>query len=294
MHRNLHDRMKAMRADRLSSLLCRVSSARRSSPKRAIAVARLLKLGFDRHTAQQKGIGNDNERRLAAMNKGATMRHWLLAISLTILGGGMSAEAGLFGFGGDSWKEEVLLHDGQKIIVERSQTYGGRHEIGQSQPIKEHTISFTLPQSKKPITWTSEYSKDIGRTNFNLLAVHVMNGTPYLVASPNLCLSYNKWGRPNPPYVFFKYDAKAWQRIPLSEFPAEFKTINVALDIRGREVEELTRIGLVPAEKIKALNAYTEIPEYKTILREALSREKCPQYPSGPKAPFPITPAPPK
>src|ERR1022692_3793360 len=111
------------------------------------------------------------------------------------------------------WKEEVLLHDGQKIIVSRSQSYGGQHEIGQPSPIKTHTISFLLPNSNTTITWTSEYGEELGRTNFNLLAVHVLNGTPYIVASPNLCLSYNKWGRPNPPYVFFKNDGKDWQRI---------------------------------------------------------------------------------
>lgn len=124
---------------------------------------------------------------------------WLL------LGVSLNACAGLFGFGGDSWKEEVLLHDGQKMIVERSQSYGGRSEPGQSGPIKEHTIRFMLPGASQAISWTSEFGEDLGRTNFNLLAVHVLNGTPYVVAEPNLCLSYNKWGRPNPPYVFFKY-----------------------------------------------------------------------------------------
>ena len=37
-----------------------------------------------------------------------------------------NACAGLFGFGGDSWKEEVLLHDGAKIVVKRSLSYSGR------------------------------------------------------------------------------------------------------------------------------------------------------------------------
>lgn len=201
-----------------------------------------------------------------------TLQLWLQKIAksglLLMMGASMNADARLFGFGGDSWKEEVLLHDGSKIIVKRSQSYGGRGEIGQGAPIKEHTISFTLPNSSKTITWASEYSEDLGRTNFNLLAVHVLNGTPYLVASPNLCLSYNKWGRPNPPYVFFRYDDKAWQRIPLSEFPAEFKTINVALDIRGRQVEELVKMGFASADKVKTLNAHSEIPEFKTIMRE--------------------------
>lgn len=190
------------------------------------------------------------------------------------LGVSMSADAGLFGFGGDSWKEEVLLHDGSKIIVKRSQSYGGRHEIGQPSPIKEHTISFTLPGSRKVFTWTSEYGEDIGRANFNLLAVHVMNGTPYIVAEPNLCLSYNKWGRPNPPYVFFKYDVKAWQRIPLEEFPAEFKTINVALTLGGGDVEEMISLGLVPSENIKERNGRLKQPEYKTILREPLPQAR--------------------
>jgi len=186
----------------------------------------------------------------------------------------MSGCAQIGKFGDDSWKEEVLLHDGQKIIVKRSQSYGGRHEIGQSSPIKEHSIEFSLPGSNKSITWTSEYGEDIGRTNFNLLAVHVLNGTPYLVVEPNLCLSYNKWGRPNPPYVFFKYDGKTWQRIPLEEFPVEFKTINVALTLGGVDVAAMVRLGVVPSENIQRRNSRLKQPEYKTILREPLSKER--------------------
>jgi len=169
-----------------------------------------------------------------------------------------------------SWKEEVQLHDGSKIIVERSQSYGGRHEVGQSSPIKEHTITFSLPNSSKAISWTSEYGEDLGRANFNLLALHVLNGTPYLVTEPNLCLSYNKWGRPNPPYVFFKYDGKAWQRISLSEFPTEFKNFNLIIN-NGREedIDKLaSKLGYVAAEDVQKINSSLPQPEYKTILRE--------------------------
>lgn len=195
-----------------------------------------------------------------------------LLVAILIMGTSMNA-FGFLGFGGDSWKEEVLLHDGSKIVVERNQTRGGRREIGQSPPIKEHTISFKIPGSNKTITWTSEYGEDIGRSNFNLLAVHILNGTPYLVVEPNLCLSYNKWGRPNPPYVFFKYDGKIWQRIPLEEFPAEFKTINVAISTLA-DADKLTSLGFVSAEKIKELNHDVRQPEYKTILREPLAKER--------------------
>lgn len=194
-----------------------------------------------------------------------------LAIAALIAIYSLNACAGLFSVGGDNWKEEALLHDGQKIIVERSQTYGGRSEPGQpgSGPIKEHTIRFTLPGTSKSITWTSEYSQELGRTNFNLLALHVLKGIPYLVAEPNLCVSYNKWGRPNPPYVFFKYEGNAWQRIPLEQLPVEFKTINVAHNTLGQDAQDLVRMGLVSVEKIKEMNRSSN-PVYRGILREAL------------------------
>ena len=189
---------------------------------------------------------------------------------LLVMGASINADAGWFGFGGDSWKEEVLLHDGQKIIVKRSQSYGGRGEIGQGAPIKEHTISFTLPNSNKTIKWTSEYSDDVGRANFNLLALHILNGTSYVVADTNLCLSYNKWGRPNPPYVLFKFDGNAWQRIQMSELPMMFNTFNVVINLGSQYVEAMVKKGLVSAEEIRSRNSeLTQYPQYQTILREA-------------------------
>ncbi len=194
---------------------------------------------------------------------------WFFCLTALIVVTEMSAcVGGALPFERDSWQEEILLHDGSKMVITRSQTYGGRHEVGQPSPIKEHTISFTLPNTDKTIRWTSEYGEDLGRTNFHLLAVHVLNGTAYLVTEPNLCLSYNKLGRPNPPYVFFKYDDAAWQRIPLEEFPVEFRFINVALSLIGRQVANLVREGVISSEKINELNRHTVNPDHKTILRE--------------------------
>lgn len=208
------------------------------------------------------------------------MRHWHTSITkVKTLGAILTLALGLLACvtlpaqGADSWKEEVLLHDGQKMIVERSQTYGGRSEPGQSGPVKEHNIRFSVPGGSRFITWTSEYSQDIGRTNFNLLAVHVKDATPYIVAEPNLCLSYNKWGRPNPPYVFFKLEGDVWQRIALEQFPAEFTTINVAHNTVGRDAQTLVGMGTVPVEKVQAMNVSSN-PIYRSILREPLSKER--------------------
>lgn len=173
-------------------------------------------------------------------------------------------------FGADTWREEVLLHDGQKVIVERSQTYGGYHEIGQAMPVKEHTIRFTLPNSSKLLAWTSEYGEELGRTNFNLLALHIRDKTPYLVAEPNLCLSYNKWGRPNPPYVFFKHNGTEWHRGAIEDVPPEFRTINLIVNTsRLTEIQERSRsTGYVPFEAVAKVNENLRQPELKSILRE--------------------------
>lgn len=192
---------------------------------------------------------------------------------------------------GNTWTEEVMLHDGRKMIVQRSQSYGGRSEPGQSGPIGEHRISLKLPGSGQTVKWKSEYGPELGRTNFNLLAVHLLGGTPYIVASPNLCLSYNKWGRPNPPYVVFKYEQGKWQRIAFDALPTEFKTINVVLSIQKFQADELSAMGLISSEKVSELNRHLERPEDKTIVRTPLARDLCPQYASGPKAPHPIEPS---
>lgn len=200
---------------------------------------------------------------------------------------------GFMGFGDTAkWKEEVLLHDGRKIVVERWQKHGGRHEPGQEPDIKEHSITFTLPGTKQFIRWKDEYSEEIGRSNFKLVALHILNATPYIITTPRLCISYNKWGRPNPPYVIFKYERNAWKRIGLPELPIEFKNINLVITTSGDE-EELVKLGLASAEKVKELNSSLTQAEYKTIVRTQLNPGalgvSCPDWGSSrwtsPKAP---------
>ncbi len=182
----------------------------------------------------------------------------------------LSACAGRFGIGGDRWKEEVLLHDGQTIIVQRSQTYRGRFEPGGRAPVGEHTVRFVLPHGQREWSWTSEYGQGLGRTNFNLVAIHAKDGVPYIVNTPNLCLSYNKWGRPNPPYVIFKGEENGqWVRIPMEQLPLEFSTINVVVEPSNR-LQEMLSLGVVPQKKIQAFNKDLSSVENKTIVREPL------------------------
>ncbi len=192
-----------------------------------------------------------------------------MVISILTLGISMSANAGWFGFGGTSWKEEVLLHDGSKIIVTRTVARGGRHEIGQEPPIKEQSLTFVLPSTNDTVTWEDKFTEDIGGANFLPKLLDLHDGVAYLVAMPMGCLSYNKWGRPNPPYVIFKYQGKEWKRILLQELPVEIKTPNLIPSSPDDEAKKYGQ-GIVSAEAIKKMYEDYKQPEYKTILREAV------------------------
>ncbi len=174
-----------------------------------------------------------------------------------------------------SWKEEVLLHDGKKIIVTRTNTYDpqGLREPFQPDPLKESTLRFTVPGTKQTVTWKSDFGRGY-QDNLSLLLLDFMDGVPYIATHPKFCHGYNKWKRPNPPYVFFKYDSE-WKQIPLEQFPAEFKEANVVISPGPNEhvlkkIQEMTsNIGFVPIEKIKGLNRDSE-KDYRIIAREPI------------------------
>ena len=193
-----------------------------------------------------------------------------LAVLLMMMGVSMSADAGSYGLGSTSWKEEVLLHDGSKVLVERSVELGGRHELGQKPPIKEQSLTFTLPSTDERVTWQDHYSEDVGSSNFNPLLLEIVNGTPYVLVSPAGCLSYNKWGRPNPPYVVFKFEAKKWTRIALQELPAEIKSPNLVISSPD-DVAKSAKNGVLSIAMIRQANEGFSQPEYRTILREPLA-----------------------
>lgn len=182
---------------------------------------------------------------------------------LLLLGASMSACGKSKG-----WKEEVQLHDGRVIVVERFFNLGGYRGIeSQERAELDQTITFTLPDSNKSISWKTEYRNDIPEPNsLSPLLLDVVEGVPYLATSPAGCIAYNKWERPNPPYILFKYINDAWQRIPLQEFPPMLVHSNLFPGADSRLLKPY-----YTKEATKAEWAEGNRSGYgKTILREAV------------------------
>jgi hypothetical protein len=186
-----------------------------------------------------------------------------------MMGVSMNADAGLFGHT-MSWKEEVLLHDGQIIVAERFYNLGGYPAIeSRERAALDETVTFSLPGTNKKITWKTDFRDTEPEPNsLNLILFDVVKGVPYIATYPAGCIAYNKWKRPNPPQILFKYENDQWKRITLAEFPAELTKANV---IVGRPATKLLQPFYTVAQVNKE-NHDIDTTEYKTILRDAVKR----------------------
>ena len=103
------------------------------------------------------------------------------------------------------WKEEVLLHDGQTIIVDRSQKLGGYRTLdapAYARTVLEEKWDFPVPGTRKVVTWRVNQRFPPEGESLILIMVGFVQGTPYIATWPGGTIPYNYWGRPNPPYVF--------------------------------------------------------------------------------------------
>lgn len=200
------------------------------------------------------------------------MRHGLLRAFSTIililtLGVTLSACAGLFNHS-KGWKEEIQLNDGRVIVVERFFNLGGYPGYdARERALLDQTITFSLPESNRTISWKTEYRNDLPDPNsLSPLLLDVVSGVPYLATSPAGCIAYNKWGRPNPPYIVFKYVDGTWQRITLEEFPAELVHANLMPTPASSLLKPYYTVAAAKAERESGnINSYA-----KTILRAAV------------------------
>lgn len=218
---------------------------------------------------------------------------WLRLVTIICLVMTLGVSMSAYGFGGQRWKEEVRLHNGTTLILERSQTRGGRHEIGQEVPIAEHKISFILSETRETVTWETKRGLDANESILILLALDVIKGVPYIATHPAGSVAYKKWDSPNPPYVFFKYDGKVWQRVPLEEFPGEIKEANVVIGILTHARHLDTHSGIVSAEEVKKINEEARNPSVRYLrlfVRTPLDDWKARPEHKGPKASHPIIP----
>lgn len=165
---------------------------------------------------------------------------------------------------GRAWKEEVVMFDGRKVVVERQQTLGN--------PLDRELSEVSL--SRPPVTGNflrvplnnGGWSPIWEGPGLNPLALGKVGPDYFLAAWPVRCHNYDKWGRPVPPYVFFRFDGHAWQRVNVDAFPKEIDRLNMSLP--GTDAHRAAvASGYVSAEGVPMLNFGA--PDYIRTIKRA-------------------------
>ncbi len=182
------------------------------------------------------------------MTRTNVTRGFLAVLALAVPLSGVAA--------GPAWKEEVVMFDGAKVVVEREVIHGHLldqefSDIRHGPPVKGNRLRVPLAEGGWSVSWEA--------MGLNPQAIGRVGGTWYLAATPMLCGDYDNWGRPVPPYVFFRYVGKEWQRIGLEEFPAEIGRRNLTY-AGSYDHQQAAATGFISADKAKLLN--TRLPDY--------------------------------
>ena len=132
------------------------------------------------------------------MNTGTVSGRWVAVVCLILLGGGMSTNSmgGVTDFAKAmaeramkprhaEWKEEILLHDGRKLIVERSQTYGGYSTLeSRERSLVREEWTFRTPDGGQKVVWKSDFRRPPEGDSLMLLRLDFLNGVPYVATTP--------------------------------------------------------------------------------------------------------------
>lgn len=179
-----------------------------------------------------------------------------------------------------AWKEEVLLHDGSKIIIKRENIYDANlmREIGQHALLAEQIIRFRIPGTNQSVTWKTSNRSSEQPESLNELSLDFLDNIPYLATTTGDCLAYNKWGRPNPPYIFFKYVGE-WQRIPVEEFPEQFKINLLPGGLTEQDKKKIAidrkQYGFLRAETVAKMNKESgRSKQFYSIIRTPFPLDK--------------------
>jgi hypothetical protein len=157
---------------------------------------------------------------------------------------------------GPSWKEEVVMFDGSKVIVERQAILGNvldqeLSDVRHGPPVKGNRLRAPTSNGAWSETWEA--------MGLGPQAIGRVRGSWYLSATPMLCEDYDKWGRPVPPYVFFTYSGNRWQRITVDEFPSEITRRNLTYP-GSYDHRQAAGTGFISVERAKLLNP--RLPDY--------------------------------
>lgn len=161
------------------------------------------------------------------------------------------------------WKEEVLLHDGRMIVVERTAT---REPSGFPAANRGRYLESELKYEPLGIYWKGTSQQD---------SLEIFDGIPYLVIWPGSEAAFCK-GKPAEtlPIRILKMQGKDWIDIDPTTFPVDQANYNLYLRYWGNKPSEDAK-GLVTWRHKEGADSYPIVvaEPYQTVRRPYKLRE---------------------
>ena len=142
------------------------------------------------------------------------------------------------------WNEEVQLHDGRVIVIERSVRTGEVPvEIGQPPGESDYTLTFKTRDGKS-VVWEAGKS-------LRPMTLDFSGEIPYVVATGITLTDYQANGCPKPPYFIFRFEAGGWVRIAYEQLPSSVRRANLYSSPTRKDRLDAIRSGLVTLEDVR-------------------------------------------
>ena len=128
-----------------------------------------------------------------------------LVLLLMILGGGYA----WFDYRFPSWKEEVVLPDGRKIVVKQ------RRDFIEGYGTRKTWLTFSLPEMGGERTWEEDMQP--------ILVTVSKEGRVYVVGWPSGEKQMARYRHPRYGYVAFQWEKETFERVPFTSIPEDLR-----------------------------------------------------------------------
>lgn len=135
------------------------------------------------------------------------------------------------------WQEEVHLNDGRVITVKQKWRCDriGKDNTGKEYcaTMRESWLTFRLPEfSNQDIEWNEQlWPLVLNVDKGQLYIVGIADGGEFLI-----------YGKPQPPYVGYRWDVNQWHRIPFGEIPEAIYKTNMATELPPSQSPRLFKL----------------------------------------------------
>lgn len=133
-----------------------------------------------------------------------------------------------------TWQEEVKLNDGRVIVVTQKRRCESAYTGANYAPCisREAWLTIKLPEfGNKEIVWHEKLKP---------MVVNVDEGQFYIVGRPPTGREFDLYGRPQPPYLGYRWEEGEWKRIAFDKIPEAIYEGNMIIDLPPNQTRLLT------------------------------------------------------